>query len=290
LPVEVITRPAEWRRALDDHRAAGRRVGLVPTMGALHAGHLSLVRRAGGDCDVVAVTNYVNPLQFGPTEDLATYPRDLERDAALAAEAGAELMFAPTPDELWRSARVTTVTVAGVTERLEGERRPGHFDGVTTIVAKLFGLSGPCHAYFGEKDFQQLVAVRRLVADLDLPVEVIGCPTVRDSDGLALSSRNTYLDDHHRRLAPQLYYALLAGKRAVEDDAARDPDRVEAVMAASLARHREFSLDYAAVARPDDLGRPARIDSEVRLLMAARLGPARLIDNVAAQPPTPDRA
>jgi pantoate--beta-alanine ligase len=289
LPVEVITRPAHWREVLDAHRSSGRRVGLVPTMGALHAGHMSLVRRAAGDCDIVAVTDYVNPLQFAPTDDLAAYPRDLDRDAELAREAGAHLVFAPTPEELWPDERRTTVHVEGLTDRLEGAHRPGHFDGVTTIVAKLMGLTGACWAYFGEKDFQQLAIIRKMVADLDLPVEVMGLKTVRDSDGLALSSRNAYLDDEERAIAPNLYYALLAGKRAVEDDAVADPDKVERIMAESLHRHPQFALDYAAVADPDDLSRPATLRAEVRLLIAARLGRARLIDNVAATPPSPDR-
>jgi pantoate--beta-alanine ligase len=289
LPLEVIQHAATWRERLDARRAAGRRVGLVPTMGALHAGHMSLIRRAGGDCDTVAVTDYVNPLQFGPTEDLASYPRDLERDVELAEQAGADLLFAPSPEEMWPEPSGTTVSVAALTGPMEGARRPGHFDGVTTIVAKLFNLTGPCWAYFGEKDFQQLAVIRRMVGDLGMPVEVIGCPTVRETDGLALSSRNAYLTAEERRIAPRLYYALLAGKRAAEDDGIDDPDRVEAVMAAALAREPSFQLDYAEVADPADLTRPAVIKSEVRLLIAARLGRTRLIDNVAANPPTADR-
>jgi pantoate--beta-alanine ligase len=286
LPVEVITRPAAWWEVLDAHRSAGRRVGLVPTMGALHAGHMSLIRRAAGDCDVVAVTDYVNPLQFGPTEDLGAYPRSLDRDVELAREAGASVVFAPSTEDLWPEERVTTVHVDGLTDRLEGERRPGHFDGVTTIVAKLFNLTGPCWAYFGEKDFQQLAIVRRMVSDLNMPVEIIGCPTVRTSDGLAMSSRNAYLTAEQLGVAPNLYFALLAGKRAVEDDAVTDPAKVTTIMAESLGRHPQFTLDYAAVADPEDLSEPATIRSEVRLLIAAHLGRARLIDNVAANPPS----
>jgi pantoate--beta-alanine ligase len=251
-------------------------------MGALHAGHLSLIRRAAADCDVVAVSDYVNPLQFGPSEDLTAYPRDIAADCRLAAEVGAHLVFAPTTGELWPEPPLTTVRIEGLTEPLEGRFRPGHFDGVATIVTKLFALSGPCSAYFGEKDFQQLVVIRRLVSDLSLPTEVIGCPTVRDPDGLALSSRNAYLDPAERAAAPQLYYALLAGKRAVEDDGERDPDRVVEAMARCLSREPRFVLDYAEVVDPDRLTRPDVIRGEVRLLVAARLGRARLIDNVAA--------
>ena len=285
MTVEVIEEAAAWRRRLDACRAEGQRVGLVPTMGALHAGHMSLIRRAGGECDVVAVTDYVNPLQFGPSEDLAAYPRDLERDCELAAEAGAHVLFAPSVAEMWPRPSATTVRVEGLTEPMEGRSRPGHFDGVTTIVAKLLHLSGPCWAYFGEKDFQQLTVVRRMVEDLSMPVEVIGCPTVRETDGLALSSRNAYLTGAERQAAPQLYYALLAGKRAIEDDGVGDPDRVEEIVADALAAQPLFRLDYARVADPDDLSRPEKIGTEVRLCAAARIGRARLIDNVAATPP-----
>jgi pantoate--beta-alanine ligase len=301
--VEVIQQASAWRERLDACRAVtgpkrapgaargGATVALVPTMGALHAGHASLIRRAAGEAGVegvVAVTIYVNPLQFGAGEDLATYPRDLEADVARAEEAGAGLIFAPTTEELWPTGaetRATTVTVGGLTAPMEGWKRPGHFDGVTTIVTKLLALTGACRAYFGEKDFQQLAVIRRMAADLSLPVEVIGCPTVRDSDGLALSSRNAYLTPEERRVAPQLYYALLAGKRAIEDDGMDDPHKVEVVMSEALARYPQFEMDYAEVAGPDDLVRPEAITREVRLFMAARLGRARLIDNIAAHPP-----
>lgn len=288
----MIKQASAWRERLDACRSEGRQVGLVPTMGALHAGHMSLIRRAAGDCGeggVVAVTDYVNPLQFGAGEDLQAYPRDLARDVDLAGEAGAHLLFAPSPDEMWPQPRRTTVSVAGLTAPMEGARRPGHFDGVTTIVAKLFALTGPCWAYFGEKDYQQLAVIRRMVDDLALPVEVMACPTVRDVNGLALSSRNTYLTAEEMRVAPKLYHALLAGKRAVEDGGFDDPDKVEAVMAESLSRHPLFELDYAEVADPEELTRPERITREVRLFIAARLGRARLIDNVSANPPDTDR-
>ena len=286
MTVELMTTPSRWRARLEAARATGQRVGLVPTMGALHAGHLSLIRRAAADCDVVAVTDYVNPLQFGPAEDLAAYPRNLEEDCRLAGEVGAHLVFAPTSEELWPESPRTSVRVEGLTEVMEGSSRPGHFDGVATIVAKLCALAGPCWAYFGEKDFQQLAVVRRLVADLSLPVEVVGCPTVRDTDGLAMSSRNAYLTPAERAVAPQLYYALLAGKRAIEDEGASDAGLVSKTMAAAVASTPQFGLDYAEVADPDDLTRPKRIRGEVRLLMAARLGRARLIDNLAATAPT----
>ena len=247
---------------------------------------MSLVRKAAAECDVVALTDYVNPLQFGPAEDLAAYPRDLDRDCALAAEAGATFVWAPTVDEMWPDGpTVTSVRVADLTDHLEGAARPGHFDGVTTIVCKLFAVSGPCRAYFGEKDFQQLAVVSRMVSDLRLPVTVVGCPIVRDPDGLALSSRNSYLDGSERAVAPRLYHSLLAGKRAVEEDGVADPGDVERAIAAHLAAEPRFELDYAAVADPGDLSRPSAVGAgEVRLLVAARLGRARLIDNMSATP------
>ena len=286
MTLELIEKAAGWRTRLEACRGKGQQVGLVPTMGALHAGHMSLIRRAAAECDVVAVTDYVNPLQFGAGEDLDSYPRNVERDCRLAEKAGASFVFAPPVEEMWPEPPATTVSVAGLTELLEGEPRPGHFDGVTTIVAKLFSLTGPCVAYFGEKDFQQLTVVRRMVSDLSLPVDVVACPTVRETDGLALSSRNSYLTVDEREAAPHLYYALLAGKRAVEDDGVDDPDLVEKSMAESLSRKPLFRFEYAAVVEPETLQRPQRIAGEVRLLMAARIGRARLIDNVPATPPS----
>ncbi|HEX4862799.1 MAG TPA: pantoate--beta-alanine ligase [Acidimicrobiales bacterium] len=286
MTLELVDKAADWRSRLDACRGKGQQVGLVPTMGALHAGHMSLIRRAAGECDVVAITDYVNPLQFGAGDDLGAYPRDLERDCELAEEAGASYVFAPTVEEMWPEPSATTVSVTGLTETLEGSSRPGHFDGVTTIVAKLFSLTGRCAAYFGEKDYQQLVVVRRLITDLSLPVDLVACPTVRETDGLALSSRNGYLTAEERTAAPELYYALLAGKRAVEDDGIDDPDLVEKSMAESLSRQRLFELDYSAVVDPETFERPRRIAGEVRLLIAARIGRARLIDNVPATPPS----
>ena len=289
--LELVEHAAAWRSRLDSCRAKGQQVGLVPTMGALHGGHMSLIRRAAAECDVVTVTDYVNPLQFGAGEDLASYPRDLQRDCELAAEAGAASVFAPAPEEMWPEPPSTTVAVAGaLTDTLEGASRPGHFAGVTTIVAKLFSLAGPCVAYFGEKDFQQLAVVRRMVQDLAIPVDVVSCPTVREVDGLAMSSRNAYLTPAEREAAPQLYYALLAGKRAIEDDGVDDPGLAQKAMAESVSTQPLFELDYAAVVDPETLRQPNRISSEVRLLIAARIGRARLIDNVPATPPGPETA
>jgi pantoate--beta-alanine ligase len=284
----ILTRRAELAAAADDARRGDGRVGLVPTMGALHGGHLSLVRRAAAENTTVVVSVYVNPLQFADRADLDLYPRDLEGDVEMASAVGADMVFAPEAEEMWPEAPATTVHVAGLGEAWEGEARPGHFDGVTTIVTKLFGLAGRCYAYFGEKDFQQLVVVSRLVADLSLPVGIVGCPVVRDPDGLALSSRNSRLSAEERAVAPGLYAALLAGRRAVEDDAATDPSQVESAMAAVLAAEPRFAVDYTAVVRPDDLRRPGVVAGPVRLLAAARLGGVRLIDNLAATSPHPE--
>jgi pantoate--beta-alanine ligase len=283
MSLTVLDRKEAFRKALDAERAAGRSVGLVPTMGALHAGHLSLMARATADCDVVAATLFVNPLQFAPSEDLAAYPRDAAGDGAKTDEAGVAYLFAPDQDEMFPEPSLTKVTVAGVSEVLDGEHRLGHFDGVATIVTKLFALAGPCRAYFGEKDFQQLAVVRRLVDDLSLPVEVIGCPTVRAADGLALSSRNAYLTPEERAVAPALHRALVAGRSAIEEDRETDPDRVRRTMAEIINAEPLFTLEYADVVAASDLVRLYPLAGEVRLLIAARLGRARLIDNLGAR-------
>src|SRR5438132_7545675 len=235
-PVAVIDRVDAFRKELEAARAAGRRtVGFVPTMGYLHEGHASLVRRAAAECDVVAVSVFVNPLQFAPTEDLGAYPRDLERDVALAEASGAHLVLSPSTEEMYPEPMATSVSVPSVSEGLDGALRPTHFAGVATVVTKLLALAGPCRAYFGEKDYQQLAVVRRLVRDLSLPVEVVGVPTVREPDGLAMSSRNVYLTREERVAATVLHRALEEGARLVEGgarDAAAVRDRMRAVVEA----------------------------------------------------------
>ena len=278
----TVERIAELRAALDGERAAGRSVGLVPTMGYLHDGHVSLMQRAATETDVAVATIFVNPLQFGPSEDLSAYPRDLERDTKLAEQAGIQILFAPPLEEMYPEPVRTTVTVEGVSAGFEGASRPTHFAGVATVVAKLFSIAGACRAYFGEKDFQQLAVVRRMAADLSMPVEIVACPTVRDADGLALSSRNVYLSPAERAAAPVLYRALLDGRRAIEQDGERSPEAVAARMAAAVDAEPLATLDYAAAVEPGTLAVPATLSGEVRLLIAARLGPARLIDNLGA--------
>jgi len=264
------------REALDDERARGLLVGLVATMGALHEGHLSLIRRAAAECDVVAVTIFVNPLQFGPAEDLAAYPRRLDDDTTLAGAAGASYVFAPSVEEMFPGGTLTTVHVAEVGDTREGAVRPGHFDGVATVVAKLFALAGPCRAYFGEKDHQQLEVVRRLAADLSFPVRIVACPTVREADGLALSSRNAYLSPAERAAAPVLHRALLAGQ-ALVGRGVTEPAPLGAAMSTVVGSEPAARLDYAEAV--------PGADGRVRLYVAARIGTTRLIDNLEATAP-----
>jgi pantoate--beta-alanine ligase len=272
---------AELRTRLDAARAGVQRVGFVPTMGYLHEGHASLLRAARRADDVVVLSIFVNPLQFAAGEDLDAYPRDLSGDTAMAAAAGTDVMFVPSIREMYPVPVLTTVSVGEVSAPLEGRSRPTHFDGVATVVTKLFAIVGPCRAYFGEKDFQQLAVVRRLVGDLSLPVEVVGCPTVREPDGLAMSSRNAYLSPDDRAAAPVLHLALEAGRSAVEAGE-RDPSVVRAVMSDVVGAEPRVQLEYAEVVDPATLRVPERLSGEVRLLVAARVGPARLIDNVGA--------
>ena len=277
--VSVVGRVADLRAVVEAVRRQGGRVGLVPTMGYLHEGHQSLVTRSASENDLAVVSIFVNPLQFAEGEDYGTYPRDLDRDRELCAAAGAGLIFAPPTEEMYPQTPVTSVAVKGLNAVLEGRFRPTHFDGVTTVVAKLFSMLGPGRAYFGEKDYQQLAIIRRMTADLSLPVEVVGCPTFREPDGLAMSSRNVYLTDDERPAATVLWRSLQAGRDAVVKGS-RDPDEVEAVMAAVLAAEPKASPDYAAVVDAATLERPDVLAGELRLLVAARVGRARLIDNV----------
>jgi pantoate--beta-alanine ligase len=284
--VEVVETVAACRTELDRARAAGRAVGLVPTMGALHDGHTSLMNRARAECDVVAVSIFVNPLQFGDPEDMARYPRTLERDLVVCAEAGVDVVFVPSVAEMypsWPDAPATTVTVRGVSEHWEGASRPGHFDGVATVVAKLFTIAGPCRAYFGLKDFQQLAVVRRMARELTLPVEVVGCPIVREADGLALSSRNVRLSAPERRAATVLARALATG-RAVLADGERSGAAVSRAIRAVVAAEPLVALDYAVVVGAGTLEEVATVTDlgSLRLLIAAQVGPVRLIDNSAA--------
>lgn len=281
--MEIARTVAELRAAVSAARRRGESIGLVPTMGALHEGHLSLIRRARAECDFVVATIFVNPLQFGPREDLSRYPRPFEADCELANAAGASLMFAPPPDEVYPPDFATSVTVGGLTAVLEGESRPTHFQGVTTVVAKLFNMAQADRAYFGRKDFQQLQIIRRMATDLNFPITIIACDTVREADGLAMSSRNAYLQPDQREAA----VALSRGLRAAAD--AFDAGERTAATLVELARQ---PLDAEPLVRPDyvalvdaELLRPVReVLRPAALCVAAFVGTTRLIDNVLLEP------
>jgi pantoate--beta-alanine ligase len=280
--MNVISTVAELRATLLAPRRAGQTIGLVPTMGAFHEGHLSLMRRARRECDVVVVSLFVNPAQFNDPSDLTAYPRDAEHDAVLAADIGVDHLFAPSVDEVYPAGFATTVSVGDVTETLEGVHRGrGHFDGVTTVVTKLFNMVGPDVAYFGQKDAQQALVIRRLVRDLDMPVRIEVCPTIREPDGLALSSRNAHLSASERIRATSLHRALDAIRQAVAAGE-HDPDVVRALALAELTA-AEVEPDYVELVSSETLEPVDRIDGEVLAVLAARVGGTRLIDNQLIQ-------
>lgn len=278
-PMQVVRSVVELRAVTGRWRQAGDSVAVVPTMGALHDGHLSLVAQARDACDRVIVTLFVNPTQFDRPEDLAKYPRTEDRDRAVLEPAGVDLLFMPGVDEVYPPGFATTVSVSGLTSGMCGDFRPGHFDGMATIVAKLFLMTGADRAFFGEKDWQQLQIVRRLAADLNIPIEVTGCPTVREADGLAMSSRNARLSPPDRAAAPALYAALTRAAqrlRGGEDPAPALEAAREEILAGGFAR-----VEYLDLRHPQTLTPLDRLDGPARLLAAAWLGPVRLIDNVA---------
>lgn len=254
-------------------------VGLVPTMGYLHDGHLSLVRRSRAENAETIASIFVNPAQFSPSEDLSRYPRDLDRDLELLRKAGCDRVFVPAPEEIWRPGHDTWVEPGVAAGPLEGERRPGHFRGVATVVLKLFDIATPTRAYFGEKDAQQLAVIRKMAADLDLGVDVVGCPIVRESDGLAMSSRNSYLGAEDRAAAPVLFRALNAAADRWRSGERR-ASALKDVMQRTVAAEPRAVLDYAAVAEPLTLAEVEEATPGALLLMAARIGPTRLIDNL----------
>jgi pantoate--beta-alanine ligase len=281
-PMDRVETIDELRATLARARAGGSTVGLVPTMGFLHEGHLSLARAAAGDCDVVVMTIFVNPLQFAPEEDLATYPRDPDGDAAKAEAAGVTVLFTPPLTEMYpdgRDAVATGVAVPALSSVMEGASRRTHFGGVCTVVAKLFNIVGECRAYFGEKDFQQLAIIRRMASDLSFPVQVVGRPIVREDDGLAMSSRNVYLTDEERAVAPVLQRALRLGAAAILSGTT-NADEVRTLMRAEIQAAPVGTLDYVEVADPDSLAPLTVAGPNARLFGAVRFGRARLIDNV----------
>lgn len=279
--MKKVEQVAPLRAAVAEWRAAGQRVALVPTMGNLHAGHMALVARARESADRVVVSIFVNPLQFGPGEDLAAYPRTPEEDRAKLTEAGVEVLFAPDVEVMYpQGEALATVHVAGLEDILCGASRPGHFSGVATVVAKLFNMVAPDVAVFGNKDYQQLAVIRRMVADLAFPIEIVGVATMREPDGLAMSSRNRYLRSDERIRAPALYGALNALAERLHDGE-RDFAALEAAAAQDL-KSAGFEPDYVAVRDPQTLAVPKAEDDGFVVLGAAWLGRARLIDNVVA--------
>ncbi|MGN6810117.1 MAG: pantoate--beta-alanine ligase [Thermomicrobiales bacterium] len=271
--VEAVAALRERRRALPDG------VGVVMTMGALHAGHLALVAAARAENRAVVATIFVNPLQFGPHEDLARYPRPFERDAALLRDAGVGLLFHPSAEELYPAGFATTIEVGGPTERLEGAARPGHFRGVATVVTKLFNLTQPDRTYFGQKDAQQVAVIRRVIADLNLPIDLRVVPIVREPDGLALSSRNVYLDPAERAAAPTLYRALRAAHARWLAGECR-ADILRQTVCDTVAEEPLLALEYADVVDPDSFAALNDAPPGALIVLAARCGPVRLIDNL----------
>ncbi|WP_370674463.1 pantoate--beta-alanine ligase [Pleomorphomonas sp. PLEO] len=279
MPLETVTTIAELRERLRPARRTGKSVGLVPTMGYLHRGHATLVDRARAENDIVVTSVFVNPLQFAPSEDFARYPRDLDADRSLLGAHGADIVFAPPVQEMYPQPIATHVEVEGLSVRLEGERRPGHFRGVATVVGKLFNIVQPDRAYFGEKDYQQLQVIRRMVADLSFPLEIVGVPTVRDVDGLALSSRNIYLSPTERAAAPVLSRSLAAAAEAIGGGTV-DPRKIEAAIRAVLATEPQAEPDLIAVAEANTLEPvdPKAPPPAIALMIAVRVGRTRLID------------
>jgi len=277
--MKICSTIAEVRAACGDARTGGKSLGLVPTMGALHEGHLSLVRAAKAQCGAVAVSIFVNPTQFGPTEDLAKYPRQFDRDCQLLQQEGADILFAPPVEEIYSQGNVTWVLVEGLSDKLDGRSRPGHFRGVTTVVAKLFHIIDPHAAFFGQKDAAQLAVIRCMVRDMHFPVEIVACPIVREADGLAMSSRNLYLNQKERACAPILHRSL----EQVERDF-RAGDRIAAKLISAaeevLGSEPPVRVDYLEIVDPNSLDPIERISGKALVAIAAYVGATRLIDNI----------
>lgn len=277
--MQIIRETKAMQQYVEEQRRAGRSVGLVPTMGALHEGHLSLIRRCRADNEVAVMTLFVNPMQFDRQDDLARYPRNLDRDADLASAAGADAIYHPAAEEMYPKGYATYVTVEGLADRWEGATRPGHFRGVATVCTKLFAACRPHRAYFGQKDYQQSLVIRRLVADLNLGFEIVVLPTVREADGLALSSRNVLLGPEQRRQAVILSQALAAAQAAVKAGE-RDAEKLRGDIEARIRSAPLAAVDYVAVCDPDTLEPLLRLPGRAVALVAVRFGAVRLIDNV----------
>jgi len=282
MEMEVIQKPEEMQKRSLELRSQGKTIGFVPTMGYFHEGHLSLMRRARQECDVVVISIYVNPLQFGPREDFDRYPRDLQRDLKMAEEVGVDIVFAPSDEDMYPEGYQTFVEVTELTRSLEGFYRPGHFRGVTTVVAKLFNIVLPHKAYFGEKDFQQLRVVQRLVRDLNFPIEIVPCPTVRETDGLAMSSRNTYLNPEERKAATVLHQALKAADELFKSGE-RNVANLKAKVWEVLAMEPLARPQYVEIVDTQTLEPVFIVDRPAVILLAVFIGQARLIDEWVLQ-------
>lgn len=260
-------------------RAEGKTIGLVPTMGYLHEGHLQLMRQAKKDCDVVVISIFVNPMQFGPREDLESYPRDFERDSALAEGVGVDAVFYPEVEEMYPPGFATYVDLSGLTGSLCGKSRPGHFRGVATVVTKLFNIVLPDRAFFGQKDAQQVLVIKRMAEDLNMPLEIVSVPTVREADGLAMSSRNVYLSPEQRKSAPVLYRSLQAAEKALARGE-RDARKLEGLVREMILAVPGADIDYVEIRKLPNLEAVEIIDSPVLLALAVKFGKTRLIDNI----------
>lgn len=276
--MQIIKTIEELRPIVKGWRKEGLRVGLVPTMGYLHEGHKSLIVKAVSENDRVVVSDFVNPTQFGVNEDLASYPRDMERDAAVCEEAGADLIFHPQPEEMYFADNCTFVNMDKLTKGLCGKSRPTHFRGVCTVVSKLFHIVTPDRAYFGQKDAQQLAVIRRMVRDLNFDIEIVGCPIVREKDGLAMSSRNTYLSGEERKAALILHKSLLLGKQMMEQGE-RDAAKVKTAIIQNMETEPLAKVDYVEIVHPDSLEDIDIIEGEALIATAVYIGKTRLIDN-----------
>jgi pantoate--beta-alanine ligase len=269
----------DMRAACEAARLNGKRLGFVPTMGALHEGHLSLVRAAKAGCDVVAASIFVNPTQFGAGEDLEKYPRSFERDREMLDREGVALLFAPSVEEMYPAGAVTWVTVDGLSDKLDGRSRPGHFRGVTTVVAKLFHIVGPDAAFFGQKDAAQVAIIRRMVRDLKFRVEIVGCPIVREADGLAMSSRNAYLNPHERKQALVLHRSLVRVRKLFETRE-RSAEKLMTAGREEIAGEKAVRLDYFEIVNPESLDPVEAVGNGALAAVAAFVGTTRLIDNI----------
>ncbi len=277
--MKIVKTIEEMRRYVKAARSKGKKIGLIPTMGALHIGHTSLVDRAVEDCDYVVVSIFVNPTQFVPGEDFEKYPRPVEEDLEICEEHNVDLVFNPEPQEMYASENITWVNVEKLTEPLCGRSRPGHFRGVTTICAKLFNIVAPDVAYFGQKDAQQAIVIKQMVADLNMPLEIVICPTVREPDGLAISSRNKYLSDQQKKGATLLYKSLLKCQEAI-DSGVTDTKKIISEMQKILQQEPSIEIEYISIVDAETLQNLEQVTGRALIAVAAKVGPARLIDNI----------